>query len=395
MHRLFVVLILFLSTSLALANHSSHYVPDSIPQLLLDLEVQIECTDGINYMYNYDFTRADSQFRWLRNQYAWHPLPHFLLGLSQWWRIVPDIHNEEYDEAFLSYMDTSILVAKNIFEHGSTIEGGFFLSAAHAFKGRLYAERKQWTKAASEGKQALKYLEYCRDRPDYGAEVLFGDALYNYYSVWIPENYKILKPMMVFFRDGDKELGRKQLQNVANNAFYTRTEAQYWLMKIENGEGNTQKAMFLSDYLHKTFPNNAYFHRYYVRMLYQKGQFYKLKPECLRMMNRIDSGYVGYEPNSGRYASYFLGQIYAYQKNDLKAKEYYLRSVEFGEELEAQEKGYHLMSLYELGRIEMKDKNYDNAKAYFKKVKKYASRKSTHYKRANMGLDRLKEEKKK
>lgn len=360
---------------------------DSIPQLLLDLEIQIEATDGINYMYNYDFKRADSQFSWLRNKYGWHPLPHFLLGLSQWWRIVPNVNDETYDAAFLKYMDQSIMVAQNIFDKGSTVEGGFFLSAAHAFKGRLYAERKQWTKAASEGKKSLKYLEYCRDQESYGAEVLFGDALYNYYSVWIPENYKILKPMMVFFRDGDKELGRKQLQNVANNAFYTRTEAQYWLMKIENGEGNTEKAMFLSDYLHKTFPNNAYFHRYYLRMLYQKGRRTQLKPECIRILNRIDSGYVGYEANSGRYASYFLGQNYTYQKNDAKAKECYLRSVAFGEELNAQKKGYHLMSLYELGRIEKKEGNNALAKSYFRQVKKYASRKSRHYERASKELN--------
>ena len=57
-------------------------------------------------------------------------------------------------------------------------------------------------------------------------------ALYNYYAEWISENYAILRPVLMFFPDGNKELGIKQLKTVANNAFYTRTEAQYFLMRI-------------------------------------------------------------------------------------------------------------------------------------------------------------------
>lgn len=82
---------------------------DSIPLLLLDTEIQIESTEGINSMYNFEFKRADSQFRWLKGKYQWHPLPYFLLGLSQWWRIMPDINNEEYDEQFLMLMDLSLI----------------------------------------------------------------------------------------------------------------------------------------------------------------------------------------------------------------------------------------------------------------------------------------------
>ena len=385
------ITIIIAFASLILTSHSGRSQErDSIPLLLLDTDIQIEATDGINDMYNFQFKKADSQFRWLRKKYGWHPLPHFLLGLSQWWRIVPNVKDEQYDEAFLSYMDTSIMVAENIFNKGSTVEGGFFLSAAYAFKGRLYAERHQWTKAAAEGKKALKYLEYCRDREEFGAEVLFGDALYNYYSVWIPENYKILKPMMVFFRDGDKALGVEQLRDVANNAFYTRTEAQYWLMKIENEEGNYEKAYFLAEYLRKTFPNNAYFHRYFIRMLYQRGRFYMLEPECLSAMEGIDEGKDGYEYNTGRYAAYFLGQIYAFKKDDAKAKMYYELSVKYGEQAEAQEMGFHLMSLFELGRIEKEGGNYPGAERYFKEVKKYASSKSTHYEKAQQELKTMK-----
>ena len=353
---------------------------DSIPVLLTYIEIQIECTEGINSMYNFDFNRADSQFRWLKSKYGWHPLPYFLLGLSQWWRIVPNIQDEQYDSAMLHYMDSTILVAENIFDHGSTVEGGFFLSAAYAFKGRLYAERRSWRKAATAGKNAMKYLDYCRDHEEFGPEILFGDALYNYYSVWIPENYPVLKPIMIFFRDGDKELGLTQLKEVANNAFFTRTEAQYFLMRILADEEHDKKsALFIAEYLNQTFPNNAYFQRYYARMLYTSGRYSKAELISKDIIAKIDSSYIGYEQNSGRYAAFFLGEINAHRDEPEEAEKYYKLCVKYGDEIGAQDKGYYLYSMLNLGRYDADRGDKEEAKEKFKMVKKLSDSKArTH-----------------
>ncbi len=380
------ILVLFLFTCFSAYSQKK----DSIPILLLDTEIQIEATDGINSMYNFEFQRADSQFRWLKGKYAWHPLPYFLLGLSQWWRIMPNVNDEQYDEAFLMHMDSSILLAQNIFVKGSEVEGGFFLAAAHAFKGRLYAERKSWTKAAAEGKRALEFLEYCRGKEEFGPEIMFGDALYNYYAEWIPENYPILKPVMMFFDDGDKELGYKQLKNVANNAFFTRTEAQYFLMKIESGENEHHKALFISEYLHTTFPNNAYFERYYARQLYATGQYTKMEPICASILNKIDSAYLGYEAHSGRYASFFLGQYYSYLDQPEEAKASYLLAIKYGEEIGAEKMGYHVHSLLSLGELSIELRQFDEAESYLKEVRKVTSNKDKANKKAKRLLKSIK-----
>ncbi|MEJ0034452.1 MAG: hypothetical protein WDO15_30835 [Bacteroidota bacterium] len=54
----------------------------------------------------------------------------------------------------------------------------------------------QWRKAASAGKDALDYLEECKERDNLSVELLFGDALYNYFSVWVPENYPAVRPLL-------------------------------------------------------------------------------------------------------------------------------------------------------------------------------------------------------
>ncbi len=162
--------------------------------LLNDMGLQIETTQAVNDMYNFKFKQAERQFGWLKQKYPTHPLPYFLMGLSQWWKIMPDINNERYDGRFLAYMDTSIYLADRMYQaNPENAEAAFFLSAAHAFKSRLYSERKSWRKAASSGKDALDYLELNKEKKDLGPEFLFGDGLYNYYAEWVPENYGLLE----------------------------------------------------------------------------------------------------------------------------------------------------------------------------------------------------------
>ena len=363
---------------------------DSIPHLLNDVEVQIEATEGVNSMYNFQFKRADAQFRWLKKKYAWHPLPYFLLGLSQWWRIAPNIEETRYDKALLRYMDSAIVVSKSIFAQGSQVEGGFFLSAAHAFKGRYYAERDEWLRAAREAKEAMNYLEYCRGQEGFGAEILLGDGLYNYYLVWIRENYPIIKPILIFFKGGDKALGIAQLKEVAKNAFFTRTEAQYFLMKILSDEADQRsQARFIAHYLHTTFPDNPVFERDYAQLLYLSGDYDTLKAISHNILSKLHAHKIGYAANSGRKAAFFLAEVYSSEGHHTQAEEYYTLSVEYGDEAGAQKMGYHLYSLLALGRYAAERGAKKLAKSYYKQVKKLSSRRKAAHQLAKTYLKEL------
>jgi len=362
--------------------------------LIADLGVQLQCTQALNDLYNFKFTEAEWSFRYLRYKYRWHPLPYFLMGLIEWWKIMPNTKDETYDKTFLAYMDSTILVAENLYKNypAYKIEAAFFLSAAYGFKGRLYSDehRKQWRKAASAGKSALNYLEISKQGADLSPELLFGDALFNYFSVWVPENYPALKPILWFFPKGDKKLGLEQLKEVSYNAFYTRTEAMVWLMRILNNYENDQPRAFqISDYLYNTYPDNPVFHRYYARMLYSVGRFSQAEPICKEILMRIDSGRVGYEATSGRYAAFFLGQINEAKQNLDDAKKYYELCVKFAEEIEATESGYYLYSLIALGEIAQKQGNKAEAKKYFTLAKKKSKRKDEAFKDAKRRLKKM------
>lgn len=364
---------------------------DSTELLIADMIVQIEATEAMNAMYNFDFKEAKKQYNWLRQKYPHSPLAYFLLGLNEWWKMMPNTDVKDFDERFHFYMDTTISIAKSMLEiPDKRIEGAFFLAATYGFKGRLYSDRGRWGKAASAGRSSLKYLEISREHSYLSPELLFGDALYNYFAVWIPENYPILKPILAFFPDGDKELGLQQLREVSVNAFYTRIEAQVFLMQIlANDKQDYTEALAIAKYLHEHYPNNPYFHRYYVRYLYSLHRYSSMEPVANEILVQIDSGTFGYEATAGRYAAFFLGQSYQAKGDSDKAEEYYTMAIEFSRQRDALDTGYCLYSMLSLGKIAQADNRKDEAKAHFKQVKKYASRKQAVYKDAKRLLKEL------
>ncbi len=391
--RRYLIVVLFLSPFILFSQGWKGELDSTSNLLLKNRYVEIEATQAMHDMYNMNFDRAARQYNYLKKLYGWHPLPFFLLGLNEWWRLMPYGITEEtpWDDSFLAFMDTSEVLAKRLYEEVHELEGAFFLSAVYAFKGRLYSDRGDYVKAAVAGKKCLKYLEITRGNSEFSPEILFGDALFNYYAKWIREHYPYLKPLMAFFPDGDKELGVEQLKETARNAFYSRTEAQYYLMRIMYAEeGDLQGALQIARYLHEQYPNNAYFHRFFVRLTYQKGNFKEAEKESLEIINRLDMNWPGYEWNSGRYAGFFLGHIYeVYKKPDLAMK-YYKYAIEYGELAGTTDAGYYLYSHIHVGEILEEKQQYEEAMEYYKKIKRITKRKHPANKRARQRMDQLK-----
>ncbi|HNP06971.1 MAG TPA: tetratricopeptide repeat protein, partial [Cyclobacteriaceae bacterium] len=159
---------------------------------------------------------------------------------------------------------------------------------------------------------------------------------------------------------------------------------------LNSYENNPTRAFQIADYLHQTYPDNPYFHRYYARMLYTRGGFSQdLEVECKEIIHRIDSGMVGYEATSGRYAAFYLGQLYERRQDFDLAQNYYERVVKFAEEIDATDTGYYLFSLISLGEISQRKGDKETAKRYFTEVKKKSNRKDEAWKDAKRRLKAL------
>lgn len=381
---------------LAIIANAQLYDPSAFDKkydgLLKHPGVQIESAEAINLMYNYKFYDADKEFRWLRLRYPKHPMPYFLMGLAEWWKIVPNTDVTDYDDRCLALMDTTITLAEKLYDNSENkLEPAFFLAAAYAFKGRLYSERKKWTKATFAGKNALKYFEKCKGNADFSPELLFGDGMYDYYAQWIPENYPLLKPILMFFPKGNKVNGIKELEKTANTAFYTRVEARYFLVQIYSMENQYDKAYELSKYMSEQYPDNPFFERYFARSAFVTGRLNEAERISKDILAKIERSQSGYEGVSGRTAAYILAYVnQLFYKNPAEAKKYYQQSIDFAKQTNALNAGYYWSSVLALGKIATDEKNYDQAQTYFKEVMDKADRKSSQYKEAKKLLDEQK-----
>ncbi|WP_234736369.1 tetratricopeptide repeat protein [Tellurirhabdus bombi] len=377
---------------LAISTQAQIYDPRELDKkydmLLKHPGMQIESAEAINNLYNYKFYEADKEFRWMRVRFPNHPMPYFLIGLAEWWKIVPNTDVTDYDDKFLAYMDSTIVKAEKLYdEKEDKVEAAFFLSAAYGFKGRLYSERKKWTKATFAGKNALKYFDKCKNNGDLSPELLFGDGLFNYYAQWIPQNYPLLKPILMLFPKGNKNLGIQQLEKTSNNAFYTRVEARYFLLQIYSMENQYDKAYDLAKYMWKQYPDNPFFERYYARTAFVRGNINEADAVSKSILAKIEQGQPGYEGVSGRTAAYILAYInYNYMHNLPTAKEYFLKSIEYAKQTNSFDAGYYWASVLSLGKIATAEKNYEQAQQYYKEVLDKADKKSSQYKEAKEAL---------
>lgn len=378
---------------LAMLAHAQLYDPSAFDKkydgLLKHPGVQIESAEAINLMYNYKFYDADKEFRWLQIRYPKHPMPYFLMGLAEWWKIVPNTDITDYDDRCLMFMDSTITLAEKLYDNSDNkLEPAFFLAAAYAFKGRLYSERKKWTKATFAGKSALKYFDKCKGNADFSPELLFGDGMYDYYAQWIPENYPLLKPILMFFPKGNKVNGIKELEKTANSAFYTRVEARYFLLQIYSMENQYDKAYDMSKYMNEQYPDNPFFERYFARSAFVTGRLNEAERISKDILAKVARTQSGYEGVGGRTAAYILAYInQLFYKNLPEAKKYYQQSIDFAKQTNSTNAGYYWSSVLGLAKIATEEKNYDLAQTYFKEVMDKADRKSNQHKEAKKALD--------
>lgn len=364
--------------------------------LLFTSEVQIEATNAINQMYNFKFPEAEREFNYLKVKHPDHPLPDFLLGLVQWWKMVPNTQNEVYDDRLLEYMDLSISKAEKIWDETENPEAAFFMAAAYGFKGRLHAERKHWARATLAAKNALKYLENSREFADFSPELMFGDGLYNYYYHFIKQNFKLLRPVLWLFPKANKQQGIEQLEKVSYQAFYTRTEARYFLLQIYAMENMSDKSYELAKYTHQNYPDNPFFERYHARSAFMLGKLDEAMEISKSILQKIENHQVGYEGVSGRYASYILGyyQLYIF-KNPSEAKIYFQKCMDFSIQTGSLESGYYWASVLGLARIAFQASDFDKAVDLCKEVMDKADKKTSQYTEAKKLLSEAKKARRK
>lgn len=316
--------------------------------LLLPLKVNSQTSDldsliysGIKDIYNINFENAETKFRRIIADHPHHPAGRFFLAMIDWWRVMLDPDSEEYDDIFFQKIEDVIFQCDEILKKDPTnVDALFFKGGAIGFRGRLRAYRESWLKAADDGREALPIVERAANLDPDNLDVQLGFGIYNYYAEVIPNEYPLLKPLMLFFPKGDKQKGIQQLNNTAMHGKFAKYEARYFLLTLYYSyENDPYKADEYADLLINDFPNNPTFQRWKGRISVRKADYgtaYRIFSEVLK---KADENQLGYNTNRvKREAAYYVGMYFKNLMQADSARHYFNLSAEYSSKID---KGEH------------------------------------------------------
>lgn len=375
MYKLLILLLIF-----TLNSYSQTY-----------FEVQVQ--KGIKEIYNIKFDEAEKTFRNLIADYPNHPAGRFFLAMIDWWKILLDIENESYDDIFFQKLEDVIFQCDQILEKDpDNVDALFFKGGAIGFRGRLRSVRNSWLKAADDGREALPIVERAAKLDPNNLDVQLGFGIYNYYASVIPEEYPMIKPLMIFFPSGNKEEGIRQLRNTAFNGKYAKYEARYFLMTIYyRYESNPYLAEEFAKMLVEDFPDNPTFQRWLGRIYVRQGKMQLADSLFKDVLRKADENYYGYNfPASLREANYYVGYNYKLNNQNDSAKIYLKKCVEISEAIDKdEESGFLINSILYLAQISESKNLIEEAISYYERLLRMRDWGNSHS-NAEYNLKRLK-----
>lgn len=356
-----------------------------------DFESRVEL--GIKQIYNIKFEDAEKTFRSLIADYPNHPAGRFFLAMIDWWKILLDVENESHDEIFFQKLEDVIFQCDKILEkEPDNVEALFFKGGSIGFRGRLRSLRESWLKAADDGREALPIVERASKLDPNNLDVQLGFGIYNYYAAVIPEEYPMIKPLMIFFPSGNKEEGLKQLRNTAFNGKYAKYEARYFLMTIYyRYESNPWQAEEFAKILLDDFPDNPTFQRWLGRIYVRQGKMQLADSLFKDVLRKADENFYGYNfPVALREANYYVGYNYKLNNELDSAKIYLSKCAEISKQIDKEEEsGFLINSILYLAQISEAKKLFEEAISYYEQLLKMRDWGNSHS-IAEMNLKRLK-----
>lgn len=336
---------------------------------------------GIKEIYNINFDEADKTFKELIADYPQHPAGKFFLAMIDWWKILLDLNNESYDDIFFAKLEDEIFLCDEILKkYPDNVDALFFKGGSIGFRGRLRAIRESWIKAADDGREAIPIVQRASKLDPNNIDVQLGFGIYNYYAAVIPEDFPIIKPLMIFFPKGDKEKGIKELTLVAEKGKYARIESKYFLMTLYyHYENDNQKALEYANQLSSEFPDNPLFKRYVGRISVRLGDYTKANQIFSDVYDKCVKKYFGYNDLSKREATYYLGYYKKMVGNTDSAIVFFKECADISKKIDKdEESGFRINATLYLGMLNDQIGQRDKAVSYYNECLEMRDYSSSH-----------------
>ncbi|HBL25863.1 MAG TPA: hypothetical protein DD490_03405 [Acidobacteria bacterium] len=279
--------------------------------ILDDYQFQEQARKGLDYLYNMDFAAADEAFAVIAIRHPDHPVSPFLQALVPWWTIQLEPRDTSEDEAFFAAMERVIdLCDRRLARDPQDLDALFFQAGAHAFRGRLHADRENYLRAARDGQQALKSLRKVAALDPQNEDLYFGLGAFHYMADVVPKKYRLLRVFARLFPKGDRQRGLQELNRALTNGRFVPTEAAWTLVQLHYVfEENFPETLRYAQWLRRRHPDNALFHLYEGRAYERMGRLGDANRVFVEIAGRHESGQTGYTDAVAEQALYVVSRV--------------------------------------------------------------------------------------
>lgn len=321
---------------------------------------------GGMFIYNEQPQKADSVIAILTNRIPNHPVVPMMKALNEAWKDMPMTVESKNFKKHESYLKKCLSLAEDIHDdHPDSHDGIFFQIVSRGLLAEYYSSGGSFVKAVSEAQKIYGLIKKAESLVDKNPDFLFSVGLYNYYREYYEEHNPIMKPLLLFFRRGDKDLGLQQLEVATERAVLSKVEAHIYLSYIYlRYEKVPNKSIKLLENINEELPRNNFIRAKLAECLIKRGDHKKARKHYNQLIESSDPYY--------QLNGYVLKALNIEKMNEPAsqgAKYFYQKGVEASIEVPAI-KGKYMRSIahLNLAKIYIEEGNIDEARPLLEKA---------------------------
>ena len=253
---------------------------------------------SVDQIYNFEFGKADASLVQLDRQFPGHPVVSLLRAVNGYWQWFPARTNARLETSIRQQLATSARASDAWLSREKDKQSPAYAEAMYAYFSTqaLLAKLDNLAKAklASVGhaKNAYPYIRQCADHQNDYPDFKLVAGLYNYYREEYPQIHPFYKPLVWFFRSGDKEEGIRQLKAAARESLFSKAEAGFYLAHVlADFEKRPAEAVSTLQTLTTTYPDNLYLRAKLADVLLSANRPAEAKPHIQKLLASNQPGY--------------------------------------------------------------------------------------------------------
>jgi hypothetical protein len=318
-------------------------------------------TRAVDLMYNFQFDKANHVLSKFRPKYNNHPGFVLFYSILQFWKNIPIGTKPKEYAAYEKSLNFVISQGERLAEkHPKSPEPGYYIMMANLILARHHSEEGEYIKAVNETRKAYAWIKKGFDLKHAYPEYYFSTGLYNYYRVAFPENHPLYNSFTVFFPNGNKALGIKDLDLASQKSLFSKAEAFVFLCMIHmRDEYNIPVSLKYSTTLHENYPGNWLFSIVYAECLLESKKAELAEPIINRLLGRSESASL--------LAGYYLKGLFEKLQGNPEGSKWALqKALMYGKGKDRLTKGFIGLTYNELAKLALEEGKKDWAKKYFR-----------------------------